>query len=178
MADQTNLLALNAAIEAARAGDEGRGFAVVADEVRALAEASRDALAATSKVSAERMAGMVRGVGERLRNAASSAEARGGSAASGSCRRLDSDPRRDGRGSPRTARLVLIAAVEAASATANEAAQGRRKRLQRGRGTGFRRHGSAALRCSSRAQSLDQIPDRVRVPGELAEVGTKGEGDG
>jgi methyl-accepting chemotaxis protein len=71
IASQTNLLALNATIEAARAGDAGRGFAVVASEVKQLASrtaaataeiasqigsiqaATRDAVVAVRRMSAE-----------------------------------------------------------------------------------------------------------------------------
>lgn len=56
IAAQTNLLALNAAIEAARAGDQGRGFAVVAEEVRKLAEQSR--------VAANKISTLARGIQE------------------------------------------------------------------------------------------------------------------
>lgn len=56
IAAQTNLLALNAAIEAARAGDQGRGFAVVAEEVRKLAEQSR--------VAANKISALARGIQE------------------------------------------------------------------------------------------------------------------
>ncbi len=58
IARQSNLLALNAAIEAARAGEHGRGFGVVADEVRKLA--------ASSRTSAEEVAGVVRTTGNAI----------------------------------------------------------------------------------------------------------------
>jgi methyl-accepting chemotaxis protein len=74
VSDQTSLLALNAAIEAARAGDDGRGFAVVADEVRALAETS-ESNAGEIAALAERVAAEVRQIGERIRTAATTAEA-------------------------------------------------------------------------------------------------------
>ncbi len=120
IADQTNLLALNAAIEAARAGDEGRGFAVVADEVRALAEAA-DARSGNIKDCAGRMTTMVRDVGGRLRRAATTAEAEAASATRilSTLETIRTEMARLSQDS----QMILIAAVEAASAT-NEMRRG------------------------------------------------------
>lgn len=119
-ADQTNLLALNAAIEAARAGDEGRGFAVVADEVRALAETA-EKRSLDIKAAADRIALSVRGVGERLRNAASVAETQ--AAAGGRITTTLEAIRQDMVRLSDDSQAILIAAVEAVGA-ANEARRG------------------------------------------------------
>lgn len=120
LADQTNLLALNAAIEAARAGDAGRGFAVVADEVRALAETA-EKRSLDIKAAANRVAEGVRGIGERLRAAATVAETEAASGAriTATLETIRADMIRLSDDSQAT----LIAAVEAVGA-ANEARRG------------------------------------------------------
>lgn len=66
IAEQTNLLALNAAIEAARAGEQGKGFAVVAEEVRQLAE--------QSSASSMKIAELINGVQQQIKNIAEKME--------------------------------------------------------------------------------------------------------
>jgi methyl-accepting chemotaxis protein len=171
LADQTNLLALNAAIEAARAGDEGRGFAVVADEVRALAETS-EKRSLDIKVSAERVAGVVRDVAERLRKSAASAEheATGGERIS---RGLEAIRAEMGRLSE-DSQLILIAAVEAVGA-ANEARKGAESVS-----SAAEEQASAAAEAQravqQQAQSLDQSQTASEALAELAEALSKGEG--
>ena len=113
LADQTNLLALNAAIEAARAGDSGRGFAVVADEVRALAETA-EKRSLDIKASANRVAGIVGDVGDRLRagSAVAEKEAAAGSGISEILGAIRADMARLSDDS----QAILIAAVEAVGA--------------------------------------------------------------
>lgn len=120
IADQTNLLALNAAIEAARAGDDGRGFAVVADEVRALAELA-EKRSLDIRTNASRIADGVRAVGERLRIAATTAEAEAvaGERIAAALDSIRQDMGRLGDDS----QAILISAVEAVGA-ANEARRG------------------------------------------------------
>jgi methyl-accepting chemotaxis protein len=172
LADQTNLLALNAAIEAARAGDEGRGFAVVADEVRALAETS-EKRSLDIKVSAERVAGVVRNVAERLRNSASSAEheAAGGERISRGLEAIRAEMGRLAEDS----QLVLIAAVEAVGA-ANEARKGAESVS-----SAAEEQASAAAEAQravqQQAQSLDQSQTVSEALAELAEALSKGVGD-
>lgn len=120
IADQTNLLALNAAIEAARAGDDGRGFAVVADEVRALAETS-EKRSKDVQALADRIAGSVREAADRLRNAATVAEAE--AAAGAQVGEILATVRREMTTLGEDSQMILIAAVEAAGA-ANEARRG------------------------------------------------------
>lgn len=120
IADQTNLLALNAAIEAARAGDDGRGFAVVADEVRALAETSEKRSQDVQEL-AERIAGSVRDAADRLRQAATTAEAE--AVAGAQVGEILTAVRREMTTLGEDSQMILIAAVEAAGA-ANEARRG------------------------------------------------------
>lgn len=120
IADQTNLLALNAAIEAARAGDDGRGFAVVADEVRALAETSEKRSLDVQGL-AERIGGSVRDAANRLRRAATTAEAE--AAAGAQVGEILAAVRREMTTLGEDSQMILIAAVEAAGA-ANEARRG------------------------------------------------------
>jgi methyl-accepting chemotaxis protein len=113
IADQTNLLALNAAIEAARAGDDGRGFAVVADEVRALAETSEKRSQDVQGL-ADRIAATVREAANRLREAATAAEAEAIAGA-----RVGENlavVRREMVVLGESSQAILIAAVEAVSA--------------------------------------------------------------
>jgi methyl-accepting chemotaxis protein len=120
IADQTNLLALNAAIEAARAGDDGRGFAVVADEVRALAETSEKRSQDVQGL-AERIASSVRDAADRLRQAATTAEAE--AAAGAQVGEILTAVRREMTTLGEDSQMILIAAVEAAGA-ADEARRG------------------------------------------------------
>jgi methyl-accepting chemotaxis protein len=171
IADQTNLLALNAAIEAARAGDEGRGFAVVADEVRALAEAA-ETRSRHIQGSSDRMATMGRGVGERLRNAATTAEAEAVSAAS-ILSTLDTIRAEMARLS-QDSQMVLIAAVEAASATVEV------RRGAESISSAAEEQAAAATEAQrsiqQQGQSLDQSQTAAESLSELVEVGTAGEG--
>jgi methyl-accepting chemotaxis protein len=113
IADQTNLLALNAAIEAARAGDDGRGFAVVADEVRALAETSEKRSQDVQGL-ADKIAATVREAANRLREAATAAEAEAVAGARvGESLAL---VRREMVVLGESSQTILIAAVEAVSA--------------------------------------------------------------
>jgi methyl-accepting chemotaxis protein len=120
IADQTNLLALNAAIEAARAGDEGRGFAVVADEVRALAETSEKRSQDVGGL-AERIANSVREAADRMRAAATTAEAE--ALAGAQVGEILAKVRHEMATLGEDSQVILIAAVEAAGA-ANEARRG------------------------------------------------------
>lgn len=171
IADQTNLLALNAAIEAARAGDEGRGFAVVADEVRALAEAA-ETRSRHIQGSADRMAAMVRGVGERLRGAAATAEAEATSAAKilSTLEAIRAEMARLSQDS----QMILIAAVEAASAT-NEVRRG-----SESISSAAEEQAAAATQAQrsiqQQGQSLDQSQTAAESLGELVEIGVAGEG--
>jgi methyl-accepting chemotaxis protein len=171
IADQTNLLALNAAIEAARAGDEGRGFAVVADEVRALAEAA-ETRSRHIQGSADRMTTMVRGVGERLRDAATSAEAEAASAVK-ILSTLDTIRAEMARLS-QDSQMILIAAVEAASATTEV------RRGAESISSAAEEQAAAATEAQrsiqQQGQSLDQSQTASESLSELVEVGTAGEG--
>jgi methyl-accepting chemotaxis protein len=171
IADQTNLLALNAAIEAARAGDEGRGFAVVADEVRALAEAA-ETRSRYIQDSADRMAVMVRGVGERLRSAAATAEAEANSAAS-ILSTLDTIRAEMARLS-QDSQMILIAAVEAASATVEV------RRGAESISSAAEEQAAAATEAQrsiqQQGQSLDQSQTAAESLNELVETGTTGDG--
>lgn len=169
IADQTNLLALNAAIEAARAGDEGRGFAVVADEVRALAEAA-EARSGNIKDSAGRMTTMVRDVGGRLRRAATTAEAEAASATRilSTLETIRAEMARLSQDS----QIVLIAAVEAASAT-NEMRRG-----SESISSAAEEQAAAATEAQrsiqQQGQSLDQSQSAAESLSELVETGTAG----
>ena len=170
LADQTNLLALNAAIEAARAGDEGRGFAVVADEVRSLAETaekrSRDI-----KVSADRVADIVRDVGERLRKASSVAEDEA-AAAAGISKTLEAIRAEMVRVSD-DSQAVLIAAVEAVGA-ANEARRGAES-ISSAAEEQAAAAAEAQRAVQQQAQSLDQSQTAAESLDELAEMLSKDE---
>ncbi len=113
IADQTNLLALNAAIEAARAGDDGRGFAVVADEVRALAETSEKRSLDVQGL-ADKIAVTVREAANRLRDAATAAEAE--AVAGAQVGETLATVRREMAVLGDDSQAILIAAVEAVSA--------------------------------------------------------------
>jgi methyl-accepting chemotaxis protein len=113
IADQTNLLALNAAIEAARAGDDGRGFAVVADEVRALAETSEKRSLDVQGL-ADKIAVTVRDAANRLRDAATAAEAE--AVAGAQVGETLAVVRREMVVLGEDSQAILIAAVEAVSA--------------------------------------------------------------
>jgi len=113
IADQTNLLALNAAIEAARAGDDGRGFAVVADEVRALAETS-EKRSLDVRGLADKIATTVREAADRLRGAATAAEAE--AEAGAKVRESLAVVRREMAVLGEDSQAILIAAVQAVSA--------------------------------------------------------------
>lgn len=165
LADQTNLLALNAAIEAARAGDDGRGFAVVADEVRALAETA-EKRSLDIKAAADRVANGVRGIGERLRAAATVAETE---AASGGRITITLEAiRADMVRLSDDSQSVLIAAVEAVGA-ANEARRGAESIS-----SAAEEQASAAAEAQrsvqQQSQSLDQSQIAAEALAEMAEA--------
>nr|WP_165186478.1 methyl-accepting chemotaxis protein [Caulobacter soli] len=171
IADQTNLLALNAAIEAARAGDDGRGFAVVADEVRALAETSEKRSQDVQRL-AERIAGSVRDAADRLREAATVAEAE--AVAGAQVGEILATVRREMTTLGEDSQMILISAVEAASA-ANEARRGAESVS-----SAAEEQASAAAEAQravqQQGQSLEQSQAASDSLGEMIELLVGGEG--
>lgn len=173
LADQTNLLALNAAIEAARAGDEGRGFAVVADEVRALAETA-EKRSMDIKASADRVAAGVREIGERLRAAATTAEAQ---AVSGGriIETLDAI-RADMARLSEESQAILISAVEAVG-SANEARRGAES-VSSAAEEQAAAAAEAQRSVQQQGQSLDQCQTASEALADMADILARGEAVG
>jgi len=171
IADQTNLLALNAAIEAARAGDDGRGFAVVADEVRALAETS-EKRSQDVQALAERIAGSVRDAADRLRQAATTAEAE--AEAGAQVGEILTAVRREMTVLGEDSQMILIAAVEAAGA-ANEARRGAES-VSSAAEEQAAAAAEAQRSVQQQAQSLDQSQTASDALGEMIEMLVGGEG--